>query len=299
MKKNNTFKILTLKKLHENYLKDEKNKDVFQRLKYLDTSLRADDLMFCIFDDKKLVAVLGLEKKKENIFINQYVCVDPEYRQQGFATYLLEQQIIYVKKNDGVFINSRYSPEGKKYIKKYIDLYGQYYNVIINEFDEKEIRKFQSESVIECTLVISPPGGGKTTWIKNHEENFSLILDDISLNKNALHEIEECVSKNESFVIGDINLCDYEILKRSWQTLFKIGNKYKKEISIHHVVLTGDKQTYLNNIKYRDDGRNVLASFERFYPRVLELKEKNFISDVEFLSVHWACDKSLSIHKKT
>lgn len=285
MKNNYIFKIMTLHDLYVQFIENnQENRDVFSRIKYLDTSLQSKEVVFCYFDKNKIIVSLVLEKDTiyDNIFYNKFIAVDPSYARQGLAKKLIEEQFIYVKNENGSLINSKYSPQGFMYIKKYIDLYANLYKVNSYEFgtDEKLVLEDSNlKNKIKCTLLISPPGGGKTTWIKNNASTQEDIYDDISVNKNALSEIDKSIREKRDILIADVNLCDHNILKKAWQTLLNIADNNNMGVNFQNIVFLGEKEEYLNNIIARNDARNVKASLERFYPLLDNLITQQFIGD--------------------
>ena len=134
-----------------------------------------------------------------------------------------------------------------------------------------------------CTLLISPPGGGKSTWLANH--NYDLFFDDMSVLPNGLKDFSEQIKANQQVAIADINFCDYEILKKAWGKLREIAEKKGLDVEFKHVVFIGEKEQYFKNVETRNDGRNVKASIERFYPHVVKIVNVD-IGEKEVINIH-------------
>lgn len=285
MKNNYMFKIMTLDEIYTQFIqKNVENENIFSSIKFLDKSLQFKEIVFCFLDKNKIIALLGLDQDniENNLFHNKFISVDPLYTDQGLAKKLIEEQFIYIKNKRGLLINSKYYHQDFLYIKKYVDLYSLLYKVKVQDFgiDEKiEMQETKLKDEINCTFLISPPGGGKTTWIKNNSSNKEDIYDDISLNKNAIKEISISIREKRNLLIGDVNLCDYDILKKAWQTLLRIGDEEKIEVIFKNIVFLGEKEDYLNNIILRNDSRNVKSSLDRFHPLLANLISKQFIGE--------------------
>lgn len=136
---------------------------------------------------------------------------------------------------------------------------------------------------IYCTLLISPPGGGKSTWLKTNQ--YDLAFDDMSVLPNGLKDFAAQIKANQQVAIADINLCDYEILKKAWEKLSEIAESKYLYIEFSHVLFIGEKQQYFKNVDTRNDGRNVKASIERFYPHIQELVNMD-IGKKEVINIH-------------
>jgi hypothetical protein len=136
---------------------------------------------------------------------------------------------------------------------------------------------------IYCTLLISPPGGGKSTWLANHQ--YDLLFDDMSVLPAGIKDFTEQIKANQHIAIADINFCDYEILKKAWHKLSQIAQAKGLEIEFKHVLFIGEKDQYFKNVEARNDGRNVKASIERFYPHIQKLVDID-IGPKEVINIH-------------
>lgn len=136
---------------------------------------------------------------------------------------------------------------------------------------------------IYCTLLVSPPGGGKSTWLKTHQ--YDLVFDDMSVLPNGLKDFAKQIKANQQVAIADINFCDYEILKKAWEKLSQIAETKNLNIEFSHILFIGEKKQYIKNVDTRNDGRNVKASIERFYPHIQKLFNID-IGKKEVVNIH-------------
>lgn len=136
---------------------------------------------------------------------------------------------------------------------------------------------------IYCNLLVSPPGGGKSTWLRTHQ--YDLVFDDMSVLPSGLKDFEEQIKANQQVAIADINFCDYEILKKAWGKLSEIAKNKNLNIEFSHILFIGEKQQYFKNVDTRNDGRNVKASIERFYPHIQKLVNMD-IGKKEVINIH-------------
>jgi len=84
---------------------------------------RANRIFPVIKLDKEIVALSELKKdplKVNNLWI-KFICVDPKYQNNGYATNLIKEIFKFAKENNYSLETSIYSDEGLEKIKKTID----------------------------------------------------------------------------------------------------------------------------------------------------------------------------------
>jgi GNAT superfamily N-acetyltransferase len=130
------FKIMKLKELYDDYLnKFEQNEHIVQELDFLHASVDAEDIVFCLFDNCTLIAILSV-KINADMLENQYLVVSKQYRRQGLAEFLLNEQFLYAKNHHLALLNSKYSPMGKQYLATLNLKLAQKHEVLFFEHNE-------------------------------------------------------------------------------------------------------------------------------------------------------------------
>lgn len=105
----------------------------------------------------------------------------------------------------------------------------------------------------KITLIVGLPGSGKT-FLANLLSTFStVIIDDI---KSA----KELPGFCDDLIITDVNFCDGNILNRA---LAMLSVKYDA-VPIKVVYFKCDVKSARRNVEYRNDGRNVEGTIQRF-----------------------------------
>ena len=186
-----------------------------------------------------------------------------QYEYNEISTQFLEEAIIYIKANQGHLLSS--NTVTQDYIKKYA--------LEKNEYP-----------TVECTLLIGPPGGGKSTWLENH--HYDILFDDMSVLVEPLKQLKDKLTPEISVAIADINFCDIVILKKAWQKIIEIGQSKNINIEFKHVLFVGDKANYFSNVEKRNDGRNVKASINRFVPHIHQLVNEQLLGDKVIIDIN-------------
>lgn len=110
-------------------------------------------------------------------------------------------------------------------------------------------------------LLIGLPGAGKSYWLHNVQ---GAIFDDMSQTDPQMENFKATLQQKEieNIYVADVNLCSLEIFKLALQ---KITSLSPESINFHFVLFNADRETALNNVQYRNDGRYVIPTIERFY----------------------------------
>lgn len=121
-------------------------------------------------------------------------------------------------------------------------------------------------------MLIGLPGSGKTTFGKAMEKgnDTTKFVDDISHIKQLPSTFWNKIA------ISDVNFCDPEIEKKAYDILKKRYRDYR----IDRVYFRNDVETCLHNIKFRDDGRNVIGTVDRFKD-VYKVPDQDVYDNVE------------------
>lgn len=110
-------------------------------------------------------------------------------------------------------------------------------------------------------LLIGLPGAGKSYWLQNVQ---GAIFDDMSQTDPHMENFKAALQQKEieNIYVADVNLCSLEIFKLALQ---KITSLSQESINFHFVLFDADKEMALNNVQYRNDGRYVIPTINRFY----------------------------------
>ena len=107
---------------------------------------------------------------------------------------------------------------------------------------------------MKITLIIGLPGSGKTFLAKKlGQEDGTIVIDDIV-------GIEQLPDNAQNLIITDVNFCDETILHRA---LHKLYQKYRNP-DIRCIYFENNPEKCRRNVLYRNDGRNVEGTIERF-----------------------------------
>ncbi|NCQ51498.1 hypothetical protein GW796_06310 [archaeon] len=112
----------------------------------------------------------------------------------------------------------------------------------------------------KINLLIGLPGSGKSTWLSGKDKN--CVFDDISQTDPLLHRlktisIEDC----DEIWISDVNFCDKKILIKALDVMMSI---FGKEIIFNFIIFDVNEYFCRLGVENRNDGRNVMASIDRF-----------------------------------
>lgn len=208
-----------------------------------------------IEENKRLIVTNSLQSLVISKNNNQY-----EYNED--SSELLEEAVIYIKAKGGYLSSNNLV--AKDYIKKYA----------LGE---------NKNPTVQCTLLIGPPGSGKSTWLKNHQ--YDIFFDDMSVLVNPLKQLENKLKPKVSIAIADINFCDISILKKAWQKIIAIGQSKNINIEFTHVLFIGEKANYVKNVEKRNDGRNVEPSINRFVPYIHKLASEQLLGSKMIIDI--------------
>ena len=131
------YRIFEGNELYDNFVKKENNysteglKDLKNRIHYFDGNCtpwndKSKFYFLCMLDGNKIVGMIkfkvggsySLEYPKYNNWVS-FVSVDKEYRNRGIAKQLIEKLFKFANDNNYSILQSSYSEDGNKYIKKH------------------------------------------------------------------------------------------------------------------------------------------------------------------------------------
>lgn len=102
-------------------------------------------------------------------------------------------------------------------------------------------------------LIVGLPGSGKTHLASQLATPSTAVVDDI-VSTNDLPD-------NDVIIITDVNFCDSEIYQRAITMLMK---KYGTDTLIDTHFFKCDAVSARRNVEYRNDGREVEGTIQRF-----------------------------------
>lgn len=103
---------------------------------------------------------------------------------------------------------------------------------------------------MQITLIIGLPGSGKT-YLAN--QMTGVVIDDIT----SLDQLPNIVDK---LIVTDVNFCDASILEKAEYILYE---RYE-DVKIERIYFENNVTAARENVKYRNDGRNVEGTICRF-----------------------------------
>lgn len=117
-------------------------------------------------------------------------------------------------------------------------------------------------------LLIGLPGSGKTHWLKNKQ---GTIFDDMSQIKNGMEKLKELIQNNsktdnQQVYIADVNFCEIVTLEKAKNIIISFAGE--KEIEFKYILFISTKDISINNVEYRQDGRNVIPTIKRFANKI-------------------------------
>lgn len=120
--------------LYNDYIiKFRKNKDVFNKIKYLQAPginfRNLPDKLFCyVLIDRKIIGCSGIEVNpdKINMIWITFVSVDPKYTGRGFARKMIEEIYKYAVENNLVVKPSSFTEDGQRLKHIFVDMNKKY-----------------------------------------------------------------------------------------------------------------------------------------------------------------------------
>lgn len=117
-------------------------------------------------------------------------------------------------------------------------------------------------------LLIGLPGSGKSHWLTNKQ---GMIFDDMSQIKNGMNQLKEVIQHNpeknsQDIYIADVNFCEIATLEKAKNIILAFAEK--KEIEFKYILFISTQEISINNVQYRQDGRNVIPTIKRFANKI-------------------------------
>ena len=118
----------------KNYFSLKENSNFFSdrsRLKMINSTLNGESMTCCAFDGKKIVGFCVFDefKKDHDFLLLENIEVDLEYRNNGIAKRMLEEQFKYIASCRKGVISSMFSRDGLKYIKHKLSSLSDFYGI--------------------------------------------------------------------------------------------------------------------------------------------------------------------------
>jgi len=141
----------------------------------------------------------------------------------------------------------------------------------------KSFHKANKESTVSNSphliLMIGPPGSGKTTWIKEHNNNYDVVSRD-EIMMSLAYDIDPELSYNDAWKTIDQKIVDKTLQKR-FTTLLRSGENIIVDMTC---MSSKSRRKWINPAKqkgYHIIGNVMMTGYEELLKRNAERTEKN------------------------
>lgn len=138
------------------------------------------------------------------------------------------------------------------------------------------------------TFLIGIPGSGKSYWLNNIvQTNENRIFDDISQTDPQLKNLTTTMNDINicNIYIADVNFLQQGIIEKAQERLLSI-NKENENIVFKYVIFLGNKEVCTKNVEFRQDGRNVKGTIDRFEKSIERVhNEYKYHPSAQFIEV--------------
>lgn len=100
-------------------------KDIASRIQFFHHMNARDEFHISCEIDEKIIGLVGLQQNpnsgQENMIWIKFCSVDPDFRNKGIATSLMQRATKWALKNEKLLKPSSYTDDGEKYLSRIVD----------------------------------------------------------------------------------------------------------------------------------------------------------------------------------